>query len=42
MRKWNAVLSVGILALFLIHAIAGSFQLSGISQGGSEFMVTDW
>lgn len=39
MRKWNAVLSVGILALFLIHAIAGSFQLSGISQGGSEFMV---
>ncbi len=38
MRKFNAVLSMGILALFLIHAIAGSFQLAGIIPGGSGIM----
>ncbi len=38
MRKCNAVLSMGILALFLVHAIAGSFQLSGILSGGSVMM----
>ncbi|MBR1554638.1 MAG: pilus assembly protein PilX [Oscillospiraceae bacterium] len=38
MRKFNAVLSMGILALFLIHAIAGSFQLTGIISGGSGVM----
>ena len=38
MRKWNAILSMGILALFLIHAIAGSFQLSGFIHGGSAIM----
>lgn len=38
MRKWNAILSMGILALFLIHAIAGAFQLSGFIPGGSAIM----
>ena len=38
MRKFNAVLSMGILALFLIHAIAGSFQLAGVMAGGSVIM----
>ena len=38
MRKCNAVLSMGILALFLIHAIAGAFQLSGFIPGGSAIM----
>ena len=38
MRKFNAVLSMGILVLFLIHAIAGGFQLAGILSGGSAVM----
>ena len=38
MRKYNAVLSMGILVLFLIHAIAGGFQLAGILSGGSAVM----
>ena len=38
MRKWNAVLSMGILVLFLIHAIAGGFQLAGVFSGGSMLM----
>jgi len=38
MRKCNAVLSMGILVMFLIHAIAGGFQLSGIMAGGSAVM----
>ena len=29
MRKWNAVLSLAALVLFLIHGIAGSFLLLG-------------
>ncbi len=32
MRKWNAILTLLILVLFLIHAIAGGFQLFGLSQ----------
>lgn len=38
MRKWNAVLSMGILVLFLIHAILGGFQLAGIMPGGSAVL----
>lgn len=38
MRKWNAVLSMGILGLFLIHAVAGALQLAGLLQGGSAVM----
>lgn len=29
MRKWNAILSAAILALFLLHGILGAFQLFG-------------
>lgn len=29
MRKWNGILSAGILLLFLIHGILGAFQLMG-------------
>lgn len=29
MRKWNGILSIAILALFLIHGIPGGFQLIG-------------
>ena len=32
MRRFNAVLTVFILALFLVHAIAGGFQLLGLGQ----------
>ena len=39
MRKWNAVLSMGILVLFLLHAVIGGFQLSGILSGGSSILT---
>ena len=43
MRKWNALLSMGILVLFLVHAIAGALNLAGLSAGGSQFMkVLAW
>lgn len=38
MRKCNAILGMGITALFAVHAIAGTFQLSGIIPGGSSLM----
>lgn len=38
MRKFNAILSMAILALFLFHAITGGFQVMGIISGGSVFM----
>ena len=43
MRKFNAVLSISILVLFLIHMIVGSFQLFGFMPGGIAVMyaVTD-
>ena len=30
MRKWNAVLTAAIMALFLLHGIFGAFQLFGV------------
>lgn len=43
MRKANALLSMGILALFLVHAVLGGFQLAGILQGGSRIlMILAW
>ena len=43
MRKYNAVLSMGILALFLVHAIAGGLQMAGFLPGGSQVMkVLAW
>ena len=38
MRKWNAVLSMCIIVLFLVHAIAGGFQLMGLIPGGSALL----
>ncbi|MBQ8922177.1 MAG: pilus assembly protein PilX [Oscillospiraceae bacterium] len=38
MRKWNAVLSMGILVLFLVHAVAGGFQLAGVIPGGNRIL----
>ena len=38
MRKWNALLCMSILVLFLIHGIAGGFQLTGILPGGNRFL----
>ncbi|MCR4891591.1 MAG: pilus assembly protein PilX [Lachnospiraceae bacterium] len=38
MRKWNAIISMVILLLFLVHMIAGIFQLTGIIAGGSRVL----
>lgn len=40
MRKWNAILTAGILVLFVIHAVGGGFQLAGIIPGGSAVLST--
>jgi succinate dehydrogenase/fumarate reductase cytochrome b subunit len=37
-RKGNAVVSVGIIGLFLIHGIAGGFQMMGLMPGGQAAM----
>ena len=43
MRKWNAVLTAGILLLFLLHSIAGGFQLAGLLSGGQHWLtVLTW
>ena len=43
MRKINAVLSIAILALFLVHGIMGGFQLMGIVPGGDQTLtVISW
>ena len=39
MRKWNALLSMGILVLFLIHAVLGGFQLAGMMPGGRKILT---
>ena len=39
MRKWNAILSMAILLLFLLHAIAGGFQLAGLIPGGNRLLT---
>ena len=38
MRKLNAIVSLVLIILFLIHTIAGSFQLMKIIPGGNEVM----
>ncbi|MBP3272028.1 MAG: pilus assembly protein PilX [Ruminococcus sp.] len=40
MRRLNAVLGMALLALFLLHAVMGGFQLSGVIPGGSVIMKT--
>lgn len=39
MRKLNVVISVTLLALFLIHGIMGSFQLLGISANAGKILA---
>ena len=39
MRKFNAVLSIAIFALFLFHVIYGSFLMLGFVGGGSPVMT---
>jgi hypothetical protein len=36
MRRLNAIISMAIIALFLIHGIAGAFQMLGFIPGGSS------
>ena len=38
MRKLNAIVSLLLIILFLIHTIAGSFQMMKIIPGGNEMM----
>lgn len=40
MRKFNAILTMAILALFLIHAILGGFQLMGV--GNTAVKIIAW
>ena len=38
MRKLNTIISLFLIILFLIHTIAGSFQMMKIIPGGNELM----
>ena len=38
MRKWNTLLSICIIILFLIHAVAGGFQLMGLLPGDNGIL----
>ena len=38
MRKLNTIVSLFLIILFLIHTIAGSFQMMKIIPGGNELM----
>ncbi len=38
MRKCNALISVSILLLFLVHAICGAYQLAGLMHGGIKLL----
>jgi uncharacterized membrane protein len=43
LRKINAVVSIGLVGLFLLHGIAGGFQMTGIIPGGSSLLeVLAW
>ncbi len=37
MRRFNAILAMGIVVLFFIHAITGAFSIAGISHGGGAW-----
>ena len=32
MRKWNAIISAAVLVLFILHAVLGSLQLTGLGH----------
>ena len=38
MRKLSTIVSLVLIILFLIHIIAGSFQMMKIIPGGNELM----
>ena len=40
MRKWNAILTAAIMALFLLHGIFGAFQLFGV--GSTALKAVAW
>ena len=43
MRKWNTILSVLMLLIFMIHGIMGSFMLNGVgSSAGKLCAYGDW
>mgnify|MGYP002857521129 CR=1 FL=1 len=43
MRKANAVISMAVMMLLLVHAVAGGFQLMGVFPGGNqELKVLAW
>ena len=39
MRKVNAVISMAVVALLLLHAVAGGFQLMGVFPGGNQVLA---
>jgi hypothetical protein len=38
MRKWNAVITAGILLLFLVHLVTGALQTAGFLSGGNIWL----
>ncbi|MCR4645592.1 MAG: pilus assembly protein PilX [Oscillospiraceae bacterium] len=43
MRKWNAVVSGGIMLLLLVHMVAGALQTAGLLGGGQKWLkVVAW
>ncbi len=36
MRKWNGIISLLLVALLLVHAMAGAYQMIGVLPGGSK------
>lgn len=38
MRKWNTILSVLMLLIFMIHGIMGSFMLNGVGSSAGNFL----
>jgi hypothetical protein len=43
MRRLNAIISIAVIALFLIHGIAGAFQMMGFIPGGSSLLkILTW
>ena len=39
MRKWNTILSVLMLLIFMIHGIMGSFMLNGVGSSAGKILA---
>lgn len=39
LRKVNAIISMAVIVLLLVHAVAGGFQLMGILSGGGRMLA---